>query len=247
MAKLGIALLVSLWLAVGLPNLVIAESVRQKDGGACHHWARSSMSASPDGRSAILLGFASEGRNSPRSRNSLAYYGGGWTADLLDAERPHVEWAETICLRDIAGLSVDVRLDHDAGAVYGFASWSHDSQWVAYVVKLGGSAHLWISSADGAIQRQVSELPVSMLVESGSKYQYVSPPFEWSVDSQAIMFATPAGRVLSAQQRLEKFSRPHVMDTRTDGRPALSYESGSEAAHALHQARIVLVGVEPND
>ena len=205
------------------------------------------MSVSPDGKSVVLLGFASVGQANRRSRNSLAYYGSGWTADLLDVERPHARWAESICLRDVGGQLADVLLDHEVGAVYGFASWSRDSQWVAYVVKLGGSAHLWISSADGKTQRKVSELPVSTLVETGSKYQYSSPPFEWAPDSQSIVFATPAGRILSAQQRIEQFSRPHVKDTHKVGRPAVSHELVSEAAHALHRAHIVEVSIEPSD
>ena len=205
------------------------------------------MSVSPDGRSAILLGFASVGLDNRRSRYSLAYYGSGWTADLLDVERPNAEWADSICLRDVGGHPAGRVLEHDADAVYGFPSWSHDSQWVAFVVKIGGSAHVWILSADGKKRRKVSDLPVSMLVETDSKYQYRSPPFEWSADSQSIAFATPAGRRFSAQQRIAEFSRPNVRDTRTVGRPEISGESRKVPASALHRARLVEASIEPLD
>ena len=200
----------------------------------CSETARARLIPSPNGKSAALLAHDTVAGPRDAIPHTLVSQDGS-SIDLLSLERPRTDWADEICLVGLGKQSVFRLRVREAGAKYSFPAWSPDSSWLAYVEKSEGQYNLWVVSADGAKMRKVSDGSVNVLIEGSHSTAYRRAPFAWKPDSEFLLFLSTDRFEIPAAERLERFSKPRVIDTR---RRAASRDSSDYAPsismHALN-------------
>ena len=179
----------------------------------CSEIARARLIPSPNGKSAALL--AHDTVAGPRDaipHTLVSQYGS--SIDLLSLERPRTDWADEICVVGLGEQSVFRLRVREAGAKYSFPAWSPDSTWLAYIEKSKGEYNLWVLSADGAKKRKVSNGSVNVLIEGSHSTAHRRAPFAWKPDSEFLLYLSTDRFEIPAAERLERFSKPRVIDTR---------------------------------